>query len=127
MCMSIWTGLKRAGAVLGSFAEAVSRALAVLNDFLNDANRSSAEFNRSLKERLEAGRTPALETQVKVLEAQITHPEIFAVLPRQVAAKRKELLQVYEELAGRLTGEAADEVLLKMDNLRALMYDKVPR
>ncbi len=44
--MSIWTGLKRTGAVLGSLAEAVSRALAVLNDFLNDANRSSAEFTR---------------------------------------------------------------------------------
>lgn len=125
--MSIWTGLKRTGAVLGSLAEAVSRALAVLNDFLNDANRSSAEFNRSLKERLEAGRTPALETQVRVLEAQIAHPEIFAVLPRQVTAKRKELLQVYEELAGRLTGEAVDEVLLKVDKLRAVLSEKAAR
>ncbi len=125
--MSIWTGLKRTVAVLGSAAEAVSRALTVLNDFLDDVNRSSAEFNRSLKERLEAGRTPALETQVKVLEAQIAHPEIFAVLPRQVAAKRKELLQVYEELAGRLTGEAADAVSLKRDNLRASMREKAAR
>lgn len=125
--MSIWTGLKRTGAVLGSLAESVSRALAVLNDFLNDANRSSAEFNRSLEERLEAGRTPALETQAKVLETQIAHPEIFAVLPSQVTAKRKELLQVYEELAGRLTGEAADEVLLKMDKLRAELREKVAR
>lgn len=125
--MSIWTGLKRTGAVLGSLAESVSRALAVLNDFLNDANRSSAEFNRSLEERLEAGRTPALETQAKVLATQIAHPEIFAVLPSQVTAKRKELLQVYEELAGRLTGEAADEVLLKMDKLRAELREKVAR
>jgi len=125
--MSIWTGLKRTVAVLGSAAEAVSRALTVLNDFLDDVNRSSAEFNRSLKERLEAGRTPALETQVKVLEAQIAHPEIFAVLPRQVMAKRKELLQVYEELAGRLTGEAADEVLVKRDNLRAELREKTAR
>ncbi|MDT4844658.1 hypothetical protein FQZ97_786250 [compost metagenome] len=99
----------------------------MLNDFLDDVNRSSAEFNRSLKERLEAGRTPALETQVKVLEAQIVHPEIFAVSPGQVAAKRKELLQVYEELAGRLTGEAAEEVLLKMDNLRALIRERAAR
>lgn len=125
--MSIWTGLKRTVAVLGSAAEAVSRALTVLNDFLSDVNRSSAEFNRSLKERLEAGRTPALETQVKVLEAQIAHPEIFAFLPRQVMAKRKELLQVYEELAGRLTGEAADEVLVKRDNLRAELREKTAR
>ncbi|MGP4921428.1 hypothetical protein CYD26_19155 [Pseudomonas sp. FFUP_PS_473] len=125
--MSIWTGLKRTVAVLGSAAEAVSRALTVLNDFLDDVNRSSAEFNRSLKERLEAGRTPALETQVKVLEAQIAHPEIFSVLPRQVMAKRKELLQVYEELAGRLTGEAADEVLVKRDKLRAELREKTAR
>lgn len=125
--MSIWTGLKRTVAVLGSAAEAVSRALTVLNDFLDDVNRSSAEFNRSLKERLEAGRTPALETQVKVLEAQIAHPEIFSVLPRQVMAKRKELLQVYEELAGRLTGEAADEVLVKRDNLLAELREKTAR
>lgn len=125
--MSIWTGLKRTVAVLGSAVEAVSRSLTVLNDFLNDVNRSSAEFNRSLKERLEAGRTPALETQVKVLEAQIVHPEIFAVLPRQVTAKRKELLQVYEELAGRLTGEAADEVLVKRDKLLAVLREKAAR
>ncbi len=34
------------------------------------------------------------------------------------------LLRAYEELAGYLTGEAADEVLLKMDKLWALMREK---
>ena len=60
-------------------------------------------------------------------ETEIDLPEIFTFSPRQVAAKRKELLQVYEELAGRLTGEAADEVLLKIDKLRALMREKAAR
>ncbi|HFN4058516.1 TPA: hypothetical protein ACHQNF_002311 [Pseudomonas aeruginosa] len=125
--MSNWTGLKRAFAVLGWVAETVSRALRVINGSLNDVNRSLAEYNRSLEARLEAGRTPALETQVKILEAEIDLPEIFSFSPGQVAAKRKELLQVYEELAGRLTGEAAEEVLLKMDNLRALIREKAAR
>jgi hypothetical protein len=125
--MSLWTGLKRAVAVLGSVAKTVSRALTVLNNSLNDVNRSLAEYNRSLEARLEAGRTPALETQVKILEAEIDLPEIFSCSPRQAAAKRKELLQVYEELAGRLAGEAADEVLLKRDKLRAVLSEKAAR
>lgn len=125
--MSNWTGLKRAFAVLDSVAGTVSRALRVINGSLNDVNHSLAEYNRSLEARLEVGRTPALETQVKILEAEIDLPEIFSFSPGQVAAKRKELLQVYEELAGRLTGEAAEEVLLKMDNLRALIRERAAR
>lgn len=125
--MSIWTGLKRAVAVLGSLTETVSQALAVLNSSLQDMNRSLADYNSSLEARLEAGRTPALETQVKILETGIARPEIFGFSSRQVAAKRKELLQVYEELAGRLAGDAADEVLLKMEKLRAVLREKAAR
>ncbi|MBU1284980.1 MAG: hypothetical protein KJ989_09740 [Gammaproteobacteria bacterium] len=102
---------------LGLVFEAVNRSLTTLND-------SSVAYNRSLKERLEAGRTPALETTAAVLEAQIACPDFFRFSKRQVAGKRKELLLAYEELAGRLTGEAAAEVLLKMQRLQALIDGK---
>ena len=58
--MSLWTGLKRAVAVLGSVAKTVSRALTVLNNSLNDVNRSLAEYNRSLESLLYSVITPAL-------------------------------------------------------------------
>lgn len=87
---------------LGLAFEAVNRTLTSLND-------SSADYNRSLKARLETGRTPALEAEVKILETGIACPDFFGFSPRQVAGKLKALLLAYEELAGRLTGEAAAE------------------
>jgi len=117
--MSVWTGLKRVIVVLGSVPEAVSRALTGLTGALKGANRSLAEYNRSLEAQLEAGRTPALEVEVKVLEAGIACPDVFGFSPRQVAVKRKELLLAYEALVVRLADEAAAEVLLKMQRLRA--------
>jgi hypothetical protein len=105
---------------LGLAFEALNRSLTTLND-------SSVAYNRSLKERLEAGRTPALETTVAILEKGIAFPDLFCLSKRQVAGKRKELLLAYEELAGRLTGEAAAEVLLKMQRLRAELGEKAAR
>lgn len=105
---------------LGLAFEAVNRSLTTLND-------SAAEYNRSLKVRLESGRTPALEAEVKILETGIACPDFFGFSPRQVAGKRKELLLAYEELAGCLTGEAAAEVLLKMRRLRAELGEKAAR
>ena len=102
---------------LGLAFEAVNRTLISLND-------SSAAYNRSLEVILEAGRTPALEAEVKILETGIACPDFFGFSPRQIAGKRKELLRAYEELAGRLTGEAAAEVLLKMQRLRAELSEK---
>ena len=101
---------------LGFAFEAVNRSLTTLND-------SSVAYNRSLEARLEAGRTPALEVDVKILETGIACPDFFGFSPRQIAGKRKELLRAYEELAGHLTGEAAAEVLLKMHRLRAELGD----
>jgi hypothetical protein len=97
---------------LGLAFEAVNRSLTTLND-------SSVAYNRSLKERLESGRTPALEAEVKILETGIACPDLFCFSKRQVAGKRKELLLAYQELAGRLSGEDANAVLLKMQRLRA--------
>lgn len=105
---------------LGLAFEAVNRTLTSLND-------SSADYNRSLKVRLEAGRTPALEAEVKILETGIACPDFFGFSQRQVAGKRKALLLAYEELAGRLTGEAAAEVLLKMQRLRVELGEKPAR
>lgn len=122
--MSVWTGLKRAVAVLASASGTVSRAFTGLNGALNAANRSLAEYNRSLEARLEAEKTPALEAEVKILEAGIACPDFFGFSPRQVAGKRKELLLAYEALAGRLAGEAAADVLLKMQRLRAELGEK---
>lgn len=102
---------------LGLAFEAVNRSLTTLND-------SAAEYNRSLEARLEAGRTPALETTVETLEKGIAFPDLFGFSKRQVAGKRKELLLTYEELAGRLSGEDANDVLLKIQRLQAVIDGK---
>lgn len=102
---------------LGLAFEAVNKTLTSLND-------SAAEYNHSLKVRLEAGRTPALEAEVKILETGIACPDFFGFSLRQVTGKRKALLLAYEELAGRLTEEAAVEVLLKMQRLQVELGEK---
>jgi hypothetical protein len=69
---------------LGLAFETVTRMHTTLND-------SSVEYNRSLEVRLEAGRIPALESEVKILETGIACPDFFGFSPRQVAGKRKKL------------------------------------
>ncbi|MCY1303625.1 hypothetical protein D9M70_533410 [compost metagenome] len=126
--MSIWAGFRGAvSAVVGGLGlayEATTRMFTALNGSLAEYNRSISEYNRSLEARLEVGRIPALKAEVKILETEIACPDLFRYSSRQVAGKRKRLLSVYEELAGSLTGEAADVVLLKMDTLRTVLGKK---
>ncbi len=75
--MSIWAGLKRAVAVLGSIYEALTKGL-------TEFSYSPAEYNRSVEARLESEKIPTLEMMVKALEAEVARPAIWDFSLREV-------------------------------------------